>query len=100
MKSKMPQELEKPEEQRKLSHQNQRKPPKKSPIYANTTSEVPDSWESGIHEQRSNTDPSNSVLGDCFGLPFMPAMVANCIANLPFCDQDSSYEQRQGMFHY
>lgn len=96
----MPQEPEKPEEQHKKSRPNQRKSPKKGPIYTATTSEVPDSWESDIHEHRSNTDPSSSMLNVCFEFPIMPAAVANCFANLPFFDQGSSYEQRQGMFHY
>jgi hypothetical protein len=99
-KSKMPCEQEKPAERHQPSYSNQPKNPKGS-MYQSTISEMQNSWQSDIHEQRSSKNPSNSMLEDCFGFKIMPSsMWADCMANLPFCDQNSSYEQRQGIFQY
>lgn len=94
---KMPREQEKPDGRDQLSHSNQHETPK-NPIYNSTKSEMPNSMQGNVHEQRGRPDPSNSIFDECFGFKIVPSIWTDCFANLPFYDQDLSYEQRQGMF--
>jgi hypothetical protein len=97
LKSKMPREVEKPDERDQLSHSNQHKA-LKNPIYNSAKSEMPNPMQGDVHEERSRPDPGSSVLDECFGFKIVPTIWTDCFANRPFYDQDLSYEQRQGMF--
>jgi hypothetical protein len=98
-KGKMPRQVDKPDERHHLSHPNQQKNPQ-SAIHNSTSSEMPNSWQSDIHERRRSTDPSNSMSDNCFGFNIMPSMLADCFANRLPCDEDPSYKQKQGVFQY
>jgi hypothetical protein len=92
----MPQEPEKADERQQRSHPNEHKSPK-GPVSHSASSEMPKSWRGDINEQRSSTDPRNSMAVECFGLKFVPSVVADCLAGFIPYEQDSNYDQMQGL---
>lgn len=92
----MPQEPEKADGRQQWSHPNEYKSPE-DPISHSASSEMLKPWRGDINEQRSSTDPRSSMTVDCLGLKLVPNMVADCLASFIPYEQDSNYDQVQGL---
>jgi hypothetical protein len=92
----MPQEPEKADERQQRSHPNEHRSPK-GPVSHSASSEMPKSWRGDTSDQRSSTDPRDSTAVECFGLKFVPSVVADCLAGFIPYEQDSNYDQMQGL---